>query len=182
MCKWGVWVTWCTFPPLEQGYPATPKPLRAGGCPVLCSTVCSWAFEMGNSKHSSRSQDCEFQAFHIIAQQRHFSSKNGVDIFSIPDLFHRGNPFHNSLSDMLHEQKTVLQISGPGRCTAHMWQQWQCCPALEKQTSVKILNHFKVNVLHWFLWLYWGLKWLLSYMDINFTAPGSESWYDTFPF
>lgn len=100
-----------TFPSLEQGYP---KPLRARGCPVQCSTICSWASEMGNSKHSSRSQDCEFHAFHITAQQRHFSSKNGVDIFSIPDLFHRGNPFHNGLSDMLHDQKTVLEISGPG--------------------------------------------------------------------
>lgn len=111
--------TWCTFPPLEQGYPATLKPGRARGYPEQCSTICSWAFEMGISKLSSRSQDYEFRAFHIIAQQRHFSSKNGVDIFGVPDLFHGGNPFHNSLSDMLHDQKTVLQISGPGRYTTH---------------------------------------------------------------
>lgn len=151
MCRWGVWMTRCTFPPLEQGYPATPKPLRAKGCPGQCSTICSWAFEMGNSKHSSRSQDCEFHAFHMIAQQRHFSSKNGVDIFSIPDLFHRGNPFHNSLADILHDQKTLLQISRPGKCTAHLWQQfllfWRKKPLWRYWIISKKIPLF---TFHWF--------------------------------
>lgn len=144
------------------------QPLRTRACPVECRTICCWAFEVEKSKRSSRSQYFEFWAWHIIAEQRHFSSKNGVDIFGIPN-HHGGDAFHNS--DVLHGQKkTVLRISGQSRYTDHLdYSKWWCCSALEKETSMVILASFQskypcFHVTGFFgytegsQWLLWGVE------------------------
>lgn len=49
-------MTWCTFPAGEQGCPATPKPLRARGCPVQCSTIAAGLlkWETANTPQGAR--------------------------------------------------------------------------------------------------------------------------------